>query len=98
MFKLGTLSRDRAIRRPADLLIEFGLSSKLRRRANRLSGGEQQRVAIARAMANEPAVLLADEPTGNLDRKNSELVAEILGNLAASGQTIAVVTHHMSLA
>ncbi len=67
-------------------------------RANRLSGGEQQRVAIARALANEPAVLLADEPTGNLDRRNSELVAEILRDLSANGQAIVMVTHDTALA
>ena len=72
--------------------------TRRKRRANRLSGGEQQRVAIARALANEPAVLLADEPTGNLDRKNSEVVADIFQQLAAGGQTIVMVTHDQSLA
>jgi putative ABC transport system ATP-binding protein len=84
--------------RAAVLLKRFGLGDKLRRRANRLSGGEQQRVAIARALANDPAVLLADEPTGNLDRKNSELVADLFGQLAAGGQTIVMVTHDHALA
>src|SRR5206468_3591011 len=79
-------------------LKRFGLESKLRRRANRLSGGEQQRVAIARALANDPAALLADEPTGNLDRKNSEVVADIFQQLAGAGQTIVMVTHDAALA
>ena len=83
---------------PSELLRQFNLESKVRRRANRLSGGEQQRVAIARALANQPAVLLADEPTGNLDRKNGEVVADIFQSLAASGQTIVMVTHDLTLA
>ena len=80
------------------LLEQFGLAAKVRRRANRLSGGEQQRVAICRALANEPAVLLADEPTGNLDKKNAERVAEIFDELAAKGQSIVMVTHDQALA
>ncbi|HEV2293677.1 MAG TPA: ABC transporter ATP-binding protein [Tepidisphaeraceae bacterium] len=98
MFKLGRLSRSDAMERAAMLLKQFGIGDKLRRRANRLSGGEQQRVAIARALANEPAVLLADEPTGNLDRKNGEIVAEIFQSLAGAGQAIVMVTHDMNLA
>lgn len=98
MFKLGRYSRSKAMDRAADLLKQLGLADKLKRRANRLSGGEQQRVAIARALANEPAVMLADEPTGNLDKKNSEIVAEIFLNLAATGQTIIIVTHDQTLA
>ena len=98
MFKLGRLSRHEAMKRAVTLLDQFGIASKAKRRANRLSGGEQQRVAIARALANEPAVLLADEPTGNLDRKNSEVVADIFQQLAASGQTIVMVTHDTQLA
>ena len=98
MFKLGRWSRDEAMDRGAALLKQLGLGDKLRRKANRLSGGEQQRVAIARALANEPAVLLADEPTGNLDRKNSEIVAEIFDELGAKGQAIVIVTHDLALA
>jgi ABC-type lipoprotein export system ATPase subunit len=98
MFKLGKLSKNDAMARAAELLKQLGLGDKLRRRANRLSGGEQQRVAIARALANEPAVLLADEPTGNLDKRNCELVADILAQLGAAGQAIVMVTHDQSLA
>jgi ABC-type lipoprotein export system ATPase subunit len=98
MFKLGRLSRGEALDRGASLLTRLGLGDKIRRRANRLSGGEQQRVAVARALANEPAVLLADEPTGNLDRRNSEIVAEIFDDLAANGPAIVIVTHDLALA
>jgi len=98
MLKLGRLSRSEAMDRAASLLGQLGLESKLRRRANRLSGGEQQRVAIARAMANQPAVLLADEPTGNLDKANGERVADLLDQIAAAGQTIVMVTHDAHLA
>jgi lipoprotein-releasing system ATP-binding protein len=98
MLKLGKLTRGAAMERAASLLEQFGLGQKVNRRANRLSGGEQQRVAIARALANEPAVLLADEPTGNLDRRNSEIVAEIFQGLAAGGQTIVMVTHDQAFA
>ena len=98
MLKLGKLSRSQAMERSADLLGQLDLGDKLRRRANRLSGGEQQRVAIARALANDPAVLLADEPTGNLDRRNSEIVADILRELSDRGQAIVMVTHDLSLA
>jgi len=98
MFKLGRLSRRDAMDRAKDLLHRLGLSDKLKRRANRLSGGEQQRVAIARALANEPRVLLADEPTGNLDRRNGELIADIFHELHAGGQSIVMVTHDLAMA
>jgi lipoprotein-releasing system ATP-binding protein len=98
MFKLRRLSKHQAMERAAHLLEQLGLKDKLKRRANKLSGGEQQRVAIARALANEPAVLLADEPTGNLDRKNAERVAEIFEQLASTGQAIVMVTHDLTLA
>ncbi len=98
MFKLGRLDRGAAMERAAELLGQFGLIDKVKRRANRLSGGEQQRVAIARALGNEPAVLLADEPTGNLDRKNGEVVAEIFQKIADGGQTIVMVTHDPAFA
>jgi lipoprotein-releasing system ATP-binding protein len=98
MFKLGKLSRDAAMQRAAELLSRLRLGERLKRRANRLSGGEQQRVAIARALANQPSVILADEPTGNLDRRNGELIAEIFHELHAAGQTIVMVTHDVAFA
>lgn len=98
MLKLGKLSRRDAIEKATGLLKQFGLAEKAGRRANRLSGGEQQRVAIARALANDPAVLLADEPTGNLDRKNGDRVAEIFDELGSKGQAIVMVTHDTALA
>jgi len=99
MLKLGRLGRGASMDRAAALLKQLGLADKVRRPANRLSGGEQQRVAIARALANEPAVLLADEPTGNLDRRNSELVAAIFKDLSGrGGQSIVMVTHDLALA
>jgi ABC-type lipoprotein export system ATPase subunit len=98
MLKQRRLSRSAAMERAASLLGQLGLGDKTKRKANRLSGGEQQRVAIARALANEPAVLLCDEPTGNLDKKNSELVADIFAQIASTGQTIVMVTHDIALA
>jgi len=80
------------------MLKEVGLESRVRHRPNMLSGGEQQRVAIARALVNEPTVLLADEPTGNLDTKSGKQVMDILVALHKSGTTIILVTHDASIA
>ncbi|HTL29183.1 MAG TPA: ABC transporter ATP-binding protein [Tepidisphaeraceae bacterium] len=98
IMKLGKISRDDAMDRAVELLKQLGLGDKIRRRANRLSGGEQQRVALARALANQPAVLFADEPTGNLDKRNAEIVADIFSDLANHGQALVMVTHDSSLA
>jgi lipoprotein-releasing system ATP-binding protein len=82
-----------ATRRAADLLARVGLAPWARQPAGRLSGGQQQRVAVARALVGSPLILLADEPTGNLDSKNGEAVMELMSNLHKEGATICMVTH-----
>ena len=86
--------RDRAI----ELLELVGLADHLNKLPNMVSGGQQQRAAVARAMANDPPLLLADEPTGNLDAATAEDVFGIFLRLAAQGKTIVMVTHNRSLA
>jgi lipoprotein-releasing system ATP-binding protein len=93
------LSRREAVDRAADLLNYLGLKERLTHRPAELSGGEQQRVAIARAVANAPRILLADEPTGNLDPKTSDHVFGALTQLVrASGLAVLVATHNMDIA
>jgi len=87
--------RDRAV----SLLRDVGLAAQAEQRPTKLSGGEQQRVAVARALMNTPRVLLADEPSGNLDSANARNLHRLLWNLSRSrGQTVVVVTHNESLA
>lgn len=99
MRKLGKLSEDEMAARAKALLGDVGLGEKTHRLATQLSGGEQQRVAIARALANQPAIILADEPTGNLDQKNSAMVFDLLTRLAKeNGQAVVLVTHNPDIA
>jgi lipoprotein-releasing system ATP-binding protein len=93
------LSRGEAKRRASELLGYLGLGERLEHRPAELSGGEQQRVAIARAVSNVPRLLLADEPTGNLDPKTSDHVFNALSQLIqASGLTVVLATHNMEIA
>ena len=99
MRKLGELSDAQMRDRAAELLDGVGLGDKLRRPSRHLSGGEQQRVAIARALANDPRVILADEPTGNLDTANSERAFELLQNLVHErGKALLLATHNPAIA
>lgn len=99
MRKLGKLTPEQMEARARDLLGEVGLREKAHRLGTQLSGGEQQRVAIARALANQPSIILADEPTGNLDVKNSTMVFDLLTRLAKdNGQAVILVTHNPDIA
>ena len=99
MRRLGELSEPAMRERAGMLLDAVGLGSKLTRPSRHLSGGEQQRVAIARALANDPHVILADEPTGNLDTANSERAFELLQRIVQENQkALLLVTHNLAIA
>ena len=84
--------------RATKLLSDLGLGERLKHLPSELSGGERQRVALARALANDPEVILADEPTGNLDSKRSEEIAKMFVKLSKQGKTVILVTHDMDIA
>lgn len=99
MRKLAKLTPEAMTARAHELLGSVGLGDKTHRLGTQLSGGEQQRVAVARALANEPTIILADEPTGNLDVKNSTMVFDLLTRLAKDhGQAVVLVTHNPEIA
>lgn len=99
MRKAARWSESEMRERGMALLRDVGLENKAKRLGNQLSGGEQQRVAIARALANEPAILLADEPTGNLDHKNADRVFDLLSSISHErGNAFIMVSHNPELA
>jgi lipoprotein-releasing system ATP-binding protein len=99
MRALGRISLAAMRERAEMLLVSLGLADHTAKRPDQLSGGQRQRVAVARALANEPPLILADEPTGSLDSKSSEQVFDILRDLVeARGKTVVAVTHDLDLA
>jgi lipoprotein-releasing system ATP-binding protein len=99
MKALGSLTEEAMRERAAALLASLGLAEHAHKRPDQLSGGQRQRVAVARALANDPPVILADEPTGSLDSKSSEQVFLILRDLVdRNGKTVVAVTHDLGLA
>ena len=94
MYYHSTVDEDQAI----DSLTKVGLEHRLDHKPSKLSGGEQQRVCIARALINNPKILVADEPTGNLDQKNGQIVLDLIHSLHQEGHTILLVTHNIDIA
>ena len=92
------VSSDERKRRAKQALEKVQLENRMDHRPNELSGGQRQRVAIARALVNDPSMLLADEPTGNLDSSTSEEIMRVFENLATTGQTVVMVTHEPDIA
>lgn len=92
------VSKSDRLERAADILEQVGLGDRMDHKPNELSGGQRQRVAIGRALVNSPSIILADEPTGNLDSKTSLEIMEILDKLHKQGNTIILVTHEAEIA
>ena len=96
--KYAGISKEEATKKSNDVLDLVGLSNRSKHTPAELSGGQQQRVAIARALVNEPSILFADEPTGNLDSNTGQEVMKIFKDLNENGQTIILITHEDSIA
>lgn len=95
--QLSGVSKKKRKERAVELLVQMGLEDRLKHRPSELSGGQQQRVAIARCLANNPPIILADEPTGSVDTKTRDIIVKILRNLSTNGQTVLIVTHDMNV-
>ncbi|MCE8422484.1 MAG: ABC transporter ATP-binding protein [Candidatus Methanoperedens sp.] len=96
--RFARVAKNKRKERAIELLTQMGLSDRMKHKPSELSGGEQQRVAIARSMANYPVIILADEPTGEVDTKTRNMIVDLLKGLSEKGQTILVVTHDMAVA
>ena len=90
--------KNQALQKAKKVLMEVGLDDRINHKPNELSGGQQQRVAIARALVNNPSIVFADEPTGNLDSKTGEEIMNLFKKLHKNGQTIIVITHENEIA
>ena len=90
--------KNQALKKAKKVLMEVGLDDRINHKPNELSGGQQQRVAIARALVNNPSIVFADEPTGNLDSKTGEEIMNLFKKLHKNGQTIIVITHENEIA